>query len=78
MSDPEKGARTICEIEQFSIESSKGKKFNCSNPPKFYSIPLTRVVPGRLHLFLRIADQLINQLIKELKTQDNIMKLTQY
>jgi len=78
MTNPEKGARTIDEIKQCSKEKTKAKKFNCSNPPIFESIPLVRVVPDRLHLFLRIADQLINQLIKELKNQDNIAKLAQY
>ena len=71
MTNPEKDARTI-------KKKQKAKKFNCSNPPLCESIPLVRVVPDRLHLFLRIADQLVNQLIKGLKNQDNITKLAQY
>ena len=39
---------------------------------------MTRVIPDRLHLFLRISDQLINQLIKDLKTEDNITKMTKF
>ena len=72
------GARTVKEIEECSKKRSKSEKYNCSNPPLFPSIPLTRVVPDTLHLFFRICDQLINQLIKDLMHEDNVAKLTKY
>ena len=74
--DTKKGARTIEMITKCAILKNKEKKYKCSHPPIFNFIPLTRVIPDRLNLFLRISDQLINQLIKDLKTQDNITKLT--
>ena len=43
-----------------------------SNPPLFPTIPLTDVVIDDLHLFLRVADVLINLLVEELKRQDSI------
>ena len=39
---------------------------------------MVQIVSDRLHLVLRIADQLSNQLIKEFKNQDNITNLGQY
>ena len=72
------GARTVKEIEECSKKRSKSEKYNCSNPPLFPSIPLTRVVPDTLHQFLRICDQLINQLIKDLMHEDNVTNLTRY
>ena len=72
------GARTVKEIEECSKKRSKSEKYNCSNPPLFPSIPLTRVVPDTLHLFLRICDQLINQLIKDLMHEDNVTNMTRY
>ena len=44
------------------------------HPPLFTTIPLTNVVIDNLHLFLRIADVLINLLILELKSHDAIDK----
>ena len=71
-------ARTVASITRFASEKVKCKKFNCSHPPSFQSIPVTRVIPDSLHLLLRIADQLIHQFVKELKHADNIVKLTNY
>ena len=43
------------------------KKYGCIYQPLFPSIPIDRVIPDILHLFLRISDILINLLILELK-----------
>ena len=43
--------------------------------PLFPSIPIHRVIPDILHLFLRICDVLINLLILELRTMNGIEKL---
>ena len=40
----------------------------------FPHIPITSVIPDPLHLYLRISDQLIRQLILFLRTADNIGK----
>ncbi len=77
MFNPENG-RTVEKIKRMASEKVKSKKFNCSHPPIFDFIPITRVIPDSLHLFSRIADQIIHQLIKELKTEDNVQKLTTY
>ena len=55
---------------------SRANKFNCSNPPLFDFIPVTRVLPDSLPLFLRISDQLIHQLIRDIKQLDNISNST--
>ena len=51
------------------------RKDNCNEALAFLRL---LEITDRLNLFLRIADQLINQLIKELENQDNIAKLAQY
>ena len=76
MSDPEKGARTVEEITQCSKERDKSKKFNCHAPPLFRSIPVVHVVPDTLHLFMRIADQLVGQVISRLQVSDSITRVT--
>ena len=78
MSNPLKGARSVEEIASCSKMKAKDKKFNCRYTPLFDFIPLTKVIPDRLHLFLRISDQLVNQLIHDLKHQDNITKQTKF
>ena len=45
-----------------------------SNSPLFCCISLTNVVIDNLHLFLRVADRLIDPVIIELKCQDAIAK----
>ena len=72
MVEEKHGARTNQEISSMAAIKSKSNKFNCSNPPIFNFIPIARVVPDSLHLFLRISDQLIHQLIKDLKQLDTI------
>ena len=78
MTDKTKGATSIEDISKCAGLKRKDTKYNCSHVPIFEFIPLTRVVPDRLHLFLRISDQLINQLIKDLKTEDNITNMTRF
>ncbi len=69
--DQEKGARTIAEInEKAKLAKSNKNRFNCCNSPLFSFIPLHQVVIDSLHLFLRIADVLINLLIRDLRTLD--------
>ena len=76
MVEEKHGARTNQEIASMAAIKSKSNKFNCSIPPIFNFIPIARVVPDSLHLFLRISDQLIHQLIKDLKQLDNITNTT--
>ena len=73
MTDPKHGARTISENIQLSQSRSR-QKYNVSNSPLFRNIPLTRVVVDNLHLFLRVADVLIDLLIGALRQLDNIDK----
>ena len=72
ITDIAKGARTIDEIAEFA--SMKYHKFNCSRKPLFPFIPIHRVIIDTLHLFLRICDVLINLLIRDLRTVDEINK----
>lgn len=72
MTNPELGARTVEEISQCSTIRIKAKKYNCSHKPIFLNIAIDHVVPDTLHLFLRIADQLVNHLIYELRKKDNV------
>lgn len=55
-------------------ENGARSNVNVSNPPFFPIIPLKNVVIDNLHLFLQVADVLINVLITELKQQDAIEK----
>ena len=72
---PDKGGRTVEEIsEKSKLSKSSKNRFNCSRPPLFSFIPLRRVVIDSLHLFLRIADVLINNLIRDLRTLDGVEK----
>ena len=50
----------------------KKHAYNCSHPPLFENIEVTHVVPDTLHLFLRLADQLMIQLISYLQQLDQI------
>ena len=68
ISDPAKGARTIEEItEKAKLGKTSKNRFNCSHAPMFPFIPIQHVVIDSLHLFLRIADVLINLLIRDLR-----------
>ena len=68
ISDINFGARTI--EENTAIASSRTKKYNVSHLPVFPTIPLTRVIVDNLHMFLRVADTLIDLLILELRRLD--------
>ena len=71
--DVEKGARTI---EDISSRSKLGKRnaqrLNCARAPMFDFIPMHRVIIDSLHLFLKIADILINLLIRDIRILDGI------
>ena len=71
VSDQVYGARTIEENEAYSKLKKKKQAYNCAHAPLF-KIPVAKTVPDVLHLFLRICDQLVAQLITELR--DNIEK----
>lgn len=73
ISDPAHGARTI--EENTTIARSRSKRYNVSREPIFKTIPLTRVVVDNLHMFLRVADTLIDLLL-ELRRLDKIDKAT--
>ena len=66
----DEGARSI--EESIEIATSKRKQYNVSNMPIFKTIPLTRVVVDNLHMFLRVADTLIDLLIHALLTLDRV------
>ena len=69
LTDPAKGTQTVDEIKSFWPE-----KINCQRKPLFDFIPMDHVIIDTLHLFLRIADVLIELLINELRMQDAILK----
>jgi len=77
LTDPSQGARTIDE-NVTNAEKRGRKKFNVSHTPLFPMIPLSRVVIDNLHLFLRVADVLIDLLIVELKRHDAIEKVKKF
>jgi len=72
--DTTKGARTIDEIQTLSKKGGRQQHFGCVRAPIFPSIPIDHVMIDTLHLFLRIADLLINLLIMDLRRQDGIEK----
>ena len=68
--------KDIKEIQELSKlkKNKKNEKYGCIRQPLFPSIPVDRVIPDVLHLFLRICDVLINLLILELRRLDGIEK----
>ena len=68
-----------CTIDENVVNAERRgkKKFNVSHRP-FPMIPLSRVVIDNLHLFLRVADVLIDLLIVELKRDDAIEKVKKF
>ena len=77
ITDENKGARTVTPIISASkLPAKSPKQFNCSRIPLFQAIPIHQVIIDNLHLFLRIADNLINLLITELRRMDGIEKCT--
>ena len=65
-----KVSRTIDSIKKDSIS----RKNNCQHVPLFEFIPMDHVIIDTLHLFLRISDVLLENLIWALKTADAIDK----
>ena len=65
--------KTIAEIESL-LSKPKSKRMGCNRHPLFKFIPIDHVVIDTLHLFLRIADLLINLLIQDLRREDGIMQ----
>ena len=70
MSQTELGARTI--KENIELASKRKKSFNVTHHPIFPNIPLKNIVVDNLHMFLRVADVLIDLLIGALRTLDRI------
>lgn len=68
--DSKFGARTI--EENIELASKHKKQFNVTHPPIFPKIPLTNIVVDNLHMFLRVADVLIDLLIGALRTLDRV------
>ena len=64
------GARTI--EENIELASKRKKEFNVTHLPIFPKIPLTNIVVDNLHMFLRVADVLIDLLIGALRTLDRL------
>ena len=73
ISDTKLGARTIDENIRLARLRTKNR-YNVSNEPIFLTIPLTRVVVDNLHMFLRVADTLIDLLLVEIRRLDNTEK----
>ena len=70
MSQTELRARTI--KENIELASKCRKSFNVMHQPIFPNIPLENIVVDNLHMFLRVADVLIDLLIGALRTLDRI------
>ena len=64
------GSRTIESIKK----DTKSRKNNCQKQPLFEFIQMDHVIIDTLHLFLRICDILIENVIQELKKADGIEK----
>ena len=65
------GARTVEEIVMMSKQGNSNKnQYNCTNEPMFTFIPIHCVIIDTLHLFLRVADVLINLLIQDIRILD--------
>ncbi len=78
ITDTSLGARTTAENLKLSELPRSKKKYNVSHPPLFPTIPLINVVIDNLHMFLRVADRLIDLLIVELRRQDCIEKTKKF
>ncbi|KAJ8032687.1 hypothetical protein HOLleu_26283 [Holothuria leucospilota] len=74
MTDIADGARTIDSIIACQSKKRFEDKKGCFAAPLFPTIPVENVVPDTLHLFLRLSDQLVSQLVTELLEMDNISK----
>lgn len=75
ITNQKKSAHTIQSMTDASrLPARTKKKFNCSKVPLFSMVPMERVIIDNLHLFLRVADNLINLLILDLRRLDGIEK----
>ena len=74
LTDKSLGARDSEEIGKHA----KSKQYNCKTNPLFNFIPIDHVIIDTLHLFLRISDNLIELLIRELHRKDAIDKVTTF
>lgn len=72
MLDPIHGARTV--EENIALAGSRSKQKYICNVPLFTNIPLTHVVVDNLHMFLRVADTLIDLVIHDFRQLDNVNK----
>ncbi|CAH3025553.1 unnamed protein product, partial [Porites evermanni] len=57
---------------------AKSKRYNCKTNTLFNFIPIDHVVIDTLHLLLRISDNLIELLIRELRRKDAIDKVSTF
>ena len=78
ITDPKLGARTIEENLQISTQPAFPRKFDASRAPLFPTIALHNVVINNLHLFVCVADVLIDHLIEELCHQDKTKCFTTF
>ena len=78
LTDTTKGARSVLENREHAAQPRSRQRYNVSNPPLFSTIPLSRVVIDNLHLFLRVANVLINLFITELRRQDSIDQCSRF
>ena len=76
LNDEETGnlSRTIQSITR----DSKSRRSNCQHKPLFEFIAMDHVIINTLHLFLRIADVLLEMLLLSLKTADTIEKHSKF
>ena len=74
LTDRSLGARDSQEIGKYA----KSKQYNCKTSPLFNFIPIDHVIIDTLHLFLRISDNLIELLIRELRRKDAIDKVSTF
>lgn len=61
ITDTSLGAQTI--QENIALSQGQGRKLTISHRPLFPTIPLSHVVIDNLHMFLRVSDVLIDQLL---------------
>jgi len=74
LTDKSLGARDSQEIGNYA----KSKQYNCKTSPLFNFIPIDHVIIDTLHLFLRISDNFIELLIRELRRKDAIDKVSTF
>ena len=68
-----------CTIEEnVGLSQRRRKQFNVSRRLLFPTIPLSHVVIDNLHMFLRVSDVLLNQLLDRLKAEDAIDKARKF